>query len=493
MNNKPAVLICTRLKYIGFPKTFTIMPDDFSKQEENSVKEYINEAMESVSELCSTHLQSQVVLVNDHHIILGVVAFLRDLADDGWQGKDKGTRLIYGFFGYVWKRKEFDLQYNFPESVCFTDLLNKWIRPHWEDSPYGKWAEMPHISNYDSVVCFSNSKEAIAGYKPDSFRGKTVIVPSNEEEQLVRWGMMQLTHTNNLSLCTNVLVFSDQEFSTDFQYVSKIANGSCVKQQKNEMNLATQEKTAVKKKQENPKEKVTETDIVQETKKEKENSTDTVWASKDDTEKIDFDKSFVSERQRANKSEEINNNNRSSILMFLMISVISILSAILITVLFITGHRLPAIILIPILLTVIIVLVIWTIHSRRNSKISNQVSSSVLPESYNKTQIIHDDNTKDDSVDNIVPPAVNKKTNTEPEKNNEKRVALNKHANVQKDDAKTARKEDPFGDIFSSDIEDTSSSIEQDNRRVQNDKKPQKYTNSILNSNKETTDDVFKF
>ena len=226
MNSKPAVLICTRFKYIGFPKTFTVMPDDFSEKEEASLKKYINEAMESVPELCSTHLQSRIMLVNKRHVILGVVAYLRDLSEDGWEGKDKGTRLIYGFFGYVWKRNGFVPFNDFPESSCFTKLLNTWIRPHWEDSPNGNWAEMPHISSYDADVTIQQSTEASSAYQPADYVGKTVVVSSDKEEQLVRWGMTQLTRSDDFSICTNVYVVSRQNYDGPFRYVSNMAKST---------------------------------------------------------------------------------------------------------------------------------------------------------------------------------------------------------------------------------------------------------------------------
>lgn len=224
LNEKAAVVAYTRLKNIGFPRGFTVQPEDFNDREVKTFVKYVHDAMDSAEELRSLHKQAKVIISDENYVVLGIVAYIRDLFQDGWDASDKGNRLVYGFFGYVWHRCDFIPLENFPELSSFTDIIEKWIRPHWDDSENCKWAEKPHYSKYEYSVgdTKSMSVNGEKRYHPGLYSGRPVIIESNHEEDMVHWGLKRTLQEAHFSLCTNLCIYSIKDFSTSFHYVVKL-------------------------------------------------------------------------------------------------------------------------------------------------------------------------------------------------------------------------------------------------------------------------------
>lgn len=224
MRRKAAAIIYTRTKYIGFPSGFAIQPGDFTEKEVEELSEYVHEAMDSVVELRSLHKCTKVIIRKEQYVVLGMIIFLRDLVKDGWEALDKGKRLTYGFFGFVWHVEDFEYHGSFPGKDNFAKLMEIWIRPHWEDSENCRWAEMPHFSEYEYDVEFEEDILSVgeSQYVPKMYEGKTVLVSSGKEKDMLYWGMKKLMQDSEFSLCTNVCVYSERDFSSRFQYVVKL-------------------------------------------------------------------------------------------------------------------------------------------------------------------------------------------------------------------------------------------------------------------------------
>lgn len=219
MDNKAAVLICTRFRHIGFPSAFSVEPEDFTPEDEKRLYSFAAEAMNAAQELRGTDRLCEVVVADEKYIVLGVMGYLHDLAADGWKGDDEASRPVHGFLGYVWRRGDFTPRAGFPLRSSFTAMLDRWIRPHWDEPAYAPWAQTPHQSAYDTAVDLPDLS-ADAGYAPPPYRGRTVIVPPAEKDALLRWGMSRIAEGERLSLCTNLYVYSGS--ASVFRYLASL-------------------------------------------------------------------------------------------------------------------------------------------------------------------------------------------------------------------------------------------------------------------------------
>lgn len=222
MINRAAAIIYTRMKHIGFPQGLMIQPEDFTTEEAASAMGYIHDAMRNDIELRARHLLSSVVIADDRHVVLGAVGFLRDIVAGAWDTRDAGDREIHGFVGYAWKRADFSADAGFPTREGLLDLLSKWLKPHWEEPDYAKWAHFPHMSAYDE-----EAKRAVAMRAADAGNekiappsaGKTewIFAPGTEGDA-VAWALEQIKAGRNITLCTNLFAYSEMERNNRFQY-----------------------------------------------------------------------------------------------------------------------------------------------------------------------------------------------------------------------------------------------------------------------------------
>ena len=216
-----APLVYTRTKNAGFRKGFIIQPTDITDSVAEKFVEYVHDAMDSIAEMRSSHRHTRIVIAEDGFVILGVSAYLRDMVKDGWEGTDKGGRLVYGFFGYVWHKRDFTLRIGFPSMEEFSAILDSWIRPHWEDSPNSKWADTLQISSYTSSVTIQKPVD-LKGYCPETFRGRTVIDDSSKEDYLIQWALNRASVGEDIRVCTNACVYSFNDFKMRYQYVTHL-------------------------------------------------------------------------------------------------------------------------------------------------------------------------------------------------------------------------------------------------------------------------------
>jgi len=216
-----AMVAYTRLKYIGFPKDLLVSPADISEEFSKKLISYVHDSMESIAELRSIHKYSKVVIAEQGYLVIGITAYLRDIADSDWEGADKGGRLVYGFFGYIWKKEDFVCKGGFPAIEEFRKILDEWIRPHWEDSEFSRWAEMKKVSSYTSEVQMKTPFE-FADYQPPVYVGKVNICKGADESRLTQWALNQAVNGKDLSVCTNLCLYSAKDYVTSYQYISTL-------------------------------------------------------------------------------------------------------------------------------------------------------------------------------------------------------------------------------------------------------------------------------
>jgi len=101
-----AMVAYTRLKYIGFPKDLLVSPADISEEFSKMLISYVHDSMESIAELRSIHKYSKVVIAEQGYLVIGITAYLRDIADSDWEGADKGglgsgigTTIVHNLLG----------------------------------------------------------------------------------------------------------------------------------------------------------------------------------------------------------------------------------------------------------------------------------------------------------------------------------------------------------------------------------------------------------
>lgn len=217
---KASAIIYSRMKHVGFPQGLMIQPEDFTPEEAERMMRYIHDAMRNDIELRSAHLCSRMIIADDRHVIMGVVCFLRDLVNGAWSTTDSGHREIHGFLGYAWHREDFPSGAGFPLNASLLAALEKWVHPHWEDSDHALWAEFPHLSAYeDAVEAGVLSDEPATMPSIDTPEEKTAWIFSPETEaDAVIWAIEQIGQGKNLSLCTNLYLYSNRDRETLFQY-----------------------------------------------------------------------------------------------------------------------------------------------------------------------------------------------------------------------------------------------------------------------------------
>lgn len=232
-----AALIYTKTKYVGFRQGFVVQPEGFPPKLAEKLVEYVRDSLDGIAELRSLHKHSMIIIAEGNYILLGVAVYLRDLVKDGWTAQDKGNRPVQGFLAYVFHRDSFTIPVEFPDLTTFTPLLEEWIRPHWEDSENSRWAETLQISDFsysfDTALLAEDSM-----YSPARFRDRVVIEGEDKERQLVNWAIREVINGCNISVCTNVCVYSACDLETKFQYIAELKQENQVKQ--------TAQKTPVK-------------------------------------------------------------------------------------------------------------------------------------------------------------------------------------------------------------------------------------------------------
>lgn len=210
---KAAPIAYTRRKYIGFPETLLVQPEDFSEKTAKKFLKYAIDAMDSSEALRSGRQYARAVIVEDGFVVLGIMTYLRNMVDDGWEGKDMENRPIYGFFGYVWHKEDFTARAGFPALEEFTPILNQWIRPHWEDK-YG--SEVPQ-GEYSFAVTLPDSPRPLQGYAP----GRKFVEP-DEADRLIQWAMEKACAGEAVSVCTCADIYYESDFKTQYQYAAKL-------------------------------------------------------------------------------------------------------------------------------------------------------------------------------------------------------------------------------------------------------------------------------
>lgn len=216
-----APLVYTRTKNVGFRSGFVVQPDDFRDSTAKKLVQYAHDAMDSIAEMRSNHKHACVVIAEDGFVVAGISAYLRDMVIDGWQGNDKGGRLVYGFFGYVWHKEDFTTVTGFPVLEEFNKILEDWIRPHWEDSANSKWADTLQSGGYNYTVKMQNVVP-LNGYSPRGYRKNVVIDNADRENVLVQWALERASRGENVAVCTNVCVYSENDLQTRYQYITRL-------------------------------------------------------------------------------------------------------------------------------------------------------------------------------------------------------------------------------------------------------------------------------
>lgn len=221
MLNKASALIYTREKHIGFPGGwFKVQPEDFPKATaKRLLDDYAMAAMEDVKQLRSAHKQVSVVIVEDGYVILGIAAYLRDLFSDGWEGVDERNRPVYGFFGYVWKQKDFNQCCYFPTLDQFANLVSDYIRPNWDLSKNSHWATHQELVPYQYSPC-TIPNEAILDFTPHE------IEAVENADKLVQWAINKAVSGESVSVSTNVTIYDIKTYTTPYQYVSQVVGSN---------------------------------------------------------------------------------------------------------------------------------------------------------------------------------------------------------------------------------------------------------------------------
>ena len=218
MISKASALIYTREKYIGFPGGwFKVQPEDFSESTAKLLLEYAMSAMEDVKPLRSDHKQVKVVIADAGYVVLGIACYLRDLFSDGWEGVDRTNRPVYGFFGYVWKQKDFRQVCKFPDLTEFADLVAEHIRPNWELSKNADWATHQELVPYRYLPSHTHNT-TIDDFTPVRFEG------AENADRLLEYAIQRAAAGEKISVCTNVTIYDLKDYKTAFRYVAENAS-----------------------------------------------------------------------------------------------------------------------------------------------------------------------------------------------------------------------------------------------------------------------------
>lgn len=207
-----APLAYTRRKYIGFPESLLIEPEDFSEKTAKKFLGYAKDAMDSSAALRSGRQYVRAVIAEDGFVVLGIMTYLRNMAEDGWEGKDRENRPIYGFFGYVWHKEDFTAKAGFPALEEFAPILDQWIRPNWEAAHR---SEAPR-GEYGFAVTLPEARP-LQGYAP----GKRFVEP-DEADRLIQWAMEKACAGETVSVCTCADIYAEADYRTQYQYAAKL-------------------------------------------------------------------------------------------------------------------------------------------------------------------------------------------------------------------------------------------------------------------------------
>lgn len=147
MQNQASCLIKTRLYHIGFPERFQYYPEDMPPEILDQLHEKALEVMRYPNEIAAAdHLERCVIALNDY-LVMGVMGYLKDLLPDLAGDYDNfcdssHTRKCYGFFAFVWNRKDAALNPGaFPSSEAFSALARELILPCWDKADYSREGE----------------------------------------------------------------------------------------------------------------------------------------------------------------------------------------------------------------------------------------------------------------------------------------------------------------------------------------------------------------
>lgn len=165
MVDNGAVLIHCRTRYCDYPGRLFQYPEDFTTEQLYELRSVILQSTTAVEELRRTHGQRRIVIGTRTHLILGVTAYVADVAGtaakevrpDGQDSRgdvrrvtpaytDWGGRPVYGFFGFVWKKKAGVFcganhtalcpaarQWpGFPSADSFARMVRQHVLPRWE-------------------------------------------------------------------------------------------------------------------------------------------------------------------------------------------------------------------------------------------------------------------------------------------------------------------------------------------------------------------------
>ena len=199
-------------------------------------------------------------------------------------------------------------------------------------------------------------------------------------------------------------------------------------------------------------------------------------------------------RDENRKSE--NDSSRQPVLALLLMLVIGLLSATLITVLFITGLWIPALIVLPVMLCVIAALIVWTVLLNRRTMTANQASSKHEPPHNDRipekrSVPCNDDSALPETDDSSY---FTRKTDQSTSSQNTADPLSSQKIETIERTPTFPEKEDPFGDIFGSSDSDSQHGLTKKDDHNKKIGKPIKKTDSIVKGKpKETTDDLFDF
>lgn len=188
--DKGSVLIHCRNKYCDFPGKLFQYPEDFTIEQIYGLRSMILQTTEAIEDLRQSHEKRQAVICTGEHLVLGITAYMKDILGNGsGDYADCGGRLVYGFFGFVWKMDfgekvgyPVQIQKGFPTAESFASLARKYVLPKWETRYWedGQGAAYEEQVEFDRFPVFpKETPESAKGVKSETAAGR---LSANDDE-----------------------------------------------------------------------------------------------------------------------------------------------------------------------------------------------------------------------------------------------------------------------------------------------------------------------
>ncbi len=217
--DESSVLIHCRSKYCDFPGKLFQCPEDFTARQIYDLRSVILQTTESVEDLRQSHEQRQVIICLGEHLVLGTTAYMKDILGGEDYG-DCGGRPVYGFFGFVWKRRPGEregypvrIAKGFPSAESFASLvqtyvLPKWEMRYWEESRGAAYKEQVKFDRFSKLTAeLLCGKPGPAGISETDLHANTEqtalkVYPGSLKETMLHQALKAAVRGVSVSCCT---------------------------------------------------------------------------------------------------------------------------------------------------------------------------------------------------------------------------------------------------------------------------------------------------